>query len=234
MRVKVKSYNRHIINAVNIVLIALFVILFIVYIIIQGVQGFNRALPLGIAVLSTFILFTVFNTLIFSFDFFPRLSIVKTITILATEEKYDEATEYLRKFCIKRRSFSTNQMILYYLGYLELLKDNISDALYYLTQFDQRKQSNMNVYCAALCLSLLYFLYMYNENEILLNEVNLIYQERKKFFIRTTKSNKEIKTVFYAIDCFNSGNVNEGMLTLQHSHFSKLMFIKRFVARNTK
>jgi hypothetical protein len=224
-----KKFTRYLLTAFNVLLIASFALLFLIYVFILGIEGANEVKILGIGILSIFAFFVVFNVTVFLIDFLSKRRFVEVIKNYVRGGQYDTAIEYLQLACRKKRSYSTNQIILFYLGYIELLNDNIEDATYYLTQFDLSKQNAFNMYCLATTIFLLYMIYMYNKDDDSINSINSIYESKKESLIRSTKADKEITIMLHAIEYFNNNKVKLGISNLKNCRCANIPFIKRFI-----
>lgn len=237
MRISFKHNNKlfgQLFKAINIALIAFGIITFVIYVSILGINGSDGAKDCGIVFLSLFAFFAVFNAIIIFITFRTNNCLIADIKKYIIEEKYDMAIEHLQTIAGKRILLSsTNQIILFYLGYIELLKDNLEDAIYYLTQFNIKKQTIINSHCLATTIFLLYMVFICKKDEKSIKYINPLYQEKKASLIKATNSDQEITTMFNAIDSFNNNNIKECISILKRCRCMKIPFIQRFVVENS-
>lgn len=99
-------------------------------------------------------------------------------------------------------------------------------------EFELERKSN--AFCIAYTISLLYLLYTYNRDENSLKSINSVYLDKKVNLIKSTKSVKEVSSIFYAIDCFNDGKIDLGISILRDCRFSNIPFIERYIEESEK
>jgi hypothetical protein len=95
-----------------------------IYYYISGAIGFF---------LSVSIMFMIF----FRVDAFER-KMRSAINNYIAEQKYDLALEYLEGLSLKKRKQRTNSLIYLFAGYLELLKDNVGNAINYYDELKKK------------------------------------------------------------------------------------------------
>lgn len=234
MRIDVKSHNknpRRFFLAINITLAALFVILFVVFLYFSGADNDDMAKTVGIVFLSVFALFVVINFTAVSVIIMMRKKMAETLKGYIAHEQYDNAMEYLRQICQKSRMYSTTQIIYFYLGYIELLRDHVDDAKSYLAQFDLDRLDMFTAYCGAVALALLHIVYSAVGDYDAYSNIRAKYEKKKDFCLRAVRSDAEIVQLFYAIDCLNSNNIELAKSKLQNCRYFKIPLVQRFVAK---
>lgn len=216
----------------NIFLIASIILSFIVYTILKGVNGREKTIWLGINILILFGFFCVFNITYFAFEAIIKIKIEKKIKEFINAKQFDQGIQYLTKISKKSYTFSINQRIIYYFGYFELLLNRVDNAIEKFKNFDLKKQYILNTDCYILTIFFLFLIYYIENDKNLLDEIILIYNQKKKNIlkIRQKSKNREIIIhLFGIIDSLNDNNVENAISMLKGSYFSNIPFIKKFI-----
>lgn len=218
--------NLHvIINIIMLIICVLFCMIFTFAVDIDIAKNFRLAFFVSIAIL------LVFNILMISLVIFQRKKINETLQALFVQEDYSKAREYLDKCRSKIVMPAVYQILLFYSGYVELLDNDIEKGKQFLQQYKIDKQYRMNSLFVIFCLFLLYFIYLYEEDECGLVAIREKYNKYKTSLSKTISSNEEAKLAIETIDYFENNLIKEGVKHLRLSRFYKLLFLKRLVDR---
>lgn len=233
MRVNLKYYNKHLRKmfvAFNVLLIAAMIVAFLVFVVLSGTENDSRANSIGIVFLSLFGVFAILNCFVIFANVSVRKRISETVKAEIKAQRYDAAIEYLKGISQRKNLFSINQMVLFQLGYIELLKDNVEDALYYFEQFDTRKITRLNAYCFAMTVPLLNAIYIHVNDGVKQNKIKAVYEKNKAILIKLTKANDEIILLFGMIERLNDGKIHEfDIARFKSSRYYNIPLLRRFV-----
>ncbi len=216
----------------------IFVVLFFLNIVLYGTTANNDNINLYAKDFSLigsliFILFASFNLTIYNLELKRKTKIEKNILDYIDNNKYSEALNYINDISSKRNFYSVNQMLLYYLSYLELLNNNINKAIIYLKQFNLDKQALTNTLYLVKAIFLLYITnYVTKEDH---EHIYNIYITKKEEIIKLTSRSKDknlVKTLFLVIENINIKNLNDAANKLNTTEFNKIPLIKDFITNN--
>lgn len=216
----------------NISLIIISIGMFISYTIIKMNYGISSAKILGIVFICSMSLFFLINLIKIYLEYSKKMSITKNIVRFIDEKKYLEAKEYLEQKCKKVNFYSNFQMILYYLGYLELSLDNLNNAKGYFCQIDMKKLNYTNAKIIASTIFLLGMIYQYEKDTFAINDIIKTINDKKRNILSLTKNNVEIDTILNIILNLNSGDKIKGIENLKSCRFKDMPFIQRYVNNN--
>lgn len=235
MEIKPKYYNKFyktLYKSFNIVLIASFVILGIAFTVLLGLNRTEQeARIIGILILGIFVTFALLNLTIVFIEFYFRSKLGSILQVYINEKRYDDAIEFLQTFCKKHKPYNINQSVLYYAGYINLLKDNVDDALFYLTQFEIEKQKVANVYYLANTISILYIIYAYKCDEKSLRDIVSVINAKCNYILKATRFNVDISEMLNAIKSFEENDFSACSIHLSKCRINKLPIVKRLIEK---
>jgi pentatricopeptide repeat protein len=104
-------------------------------------------------------------------DIVNRHSINSILKGYIKEKDYETALRYIQKISLKTRSIGANKILLFNLGYVELLKDNVDDATFYLQEYATKLGSSSSEESYLLAILFLYVIYYNNGDKSSLDKV---------------------------------------------------------------
>lgn len=237
MMIEVKYFSKTLkkmYKITNIVLIALFTLLFILDSILTGLESSEEKQWLTIIHICIASVLLITNTIIFSIEAIRKAKVEKNITNFIKAKQYTDAIEYLSKVASINRFYNINQMILYYLGYLELLLDNPKAASTYLDKFDLENQFLPNSIYLAYTIFLLYII-RYNTNDsAALENIHAIYTTKKKVLLEATlwkKVKNEMIYLFDIIDFLNNKDMKQAKEKIINSNLIHIPMVERLISQ---
>ena len=158
--------------------------------------------------------------------------IEKNLKYFLAEKEYDDAIDFLADCAKKRHVKTISQLILYYLGYVELCKDNIEDALYYLKQVLIEKCDGYTIYCAEQTLGFLYIVFKITKNEEF-NDIRQLYILKRDKFEKLLAKNtnpkvNKIEKLYRALRHLEEGQSALATEELAYTPYIKIPLINRF------
>lgn len=217
---------------INFILIASFVILFIIDSILAGLKSSKETQCLTIIQICIASVLLVTNTVLFSIEAIRKVKIEKNVANFIEAKKYHDAIEYLRNIASINRFYNINQMILYYLGYLELLLDNPKQATAYLEKFNLDKQFLPNTRYLGYTIFLLYIIHYNNNDSAALENIHKVYIAKKKDLLKASRwarLKNEMVYLFETIDLLNHKNMNQAAEKIVRSRLINIPMVERFV-----
>ena len=188
IKVKTYSYIFKIIYAT--LFVGLLVVALVFYILSEHTGSTNLKFKYDTIYFSCAVLWIVSAALVVIPMDITMRRIEKNLKHFLAEKEYDDAIEYLADCAKKRHVRSISQLILYYLGYFELYRDNIDSAVYYLKQVLIKRCNGYTIYCAEQTLGYLYIIFKITGNEEF-NDIRQLYiSQRNKFEKLLAKNTK--------------------------------------------
>jgi|SRR5690554_5331787 len=237
MTVKLKYYSKttkNIFITINII----FVVLFFLNIILYGITANNNNINLDAKDFSLigaliFILFASFNLTIYNLELKTKTTIEKNLKTHIKNNNYNEALTYINNINNKRNFYNINQMLIYYLAYLELLNNNINKALTYLNEFNLDKQTITNTKYLVKVIFLLYITNYILEKDY--KNIYTIYKTKKAEIIKLTNKSEYkslVNTLFLVIEDINNKNLTSAVSNLKLTEFNKIPLLQQFINNN--
>jgi hypothetical protein len=172
------------------------------------------------------------NTIVFSVEAVRKVKVEKKLANFIEAKQYNDAIEYLRNIAAINRFYNINQMILYYLGYLELLLDNPKEATTYLKEVNLDKQFLPNARYLAYTIYLLYLIYYINNESDELEKIHEVYIVKKKALLKATRWGRvksEMAYLFETIDFLNNKDMNQVAEKIVKSRLINIPMVERFI-----
>jgi len=219
-------------KTINLILIASFVVLFIIDGILTGLKSAEETQWLTIIQLCIASVLLVINTVVFSIEAVRKVKVEKNLANFIEAKQYNDAIEYLRNIASINRFYNINQIILYYLGYLELLLDNPTQAIAYLEKFSIEKQYLPNARYLASTIFLLYLIHYNNNDSAALEKIHEVYIAKKKVLLKATRwarLKNEMVYLFETIDFLNNKDMNQAAEKIVKSRLINIPMVERFI-----
>jgi hypothetical protein len=195
----------------------------------------NNAKLIAIIGLSLFVGFFIINFAIIFVNFSSIGRVSKGIRKETDAKRYDAAIEYLKKLTQKKQLYLSNQMILFQLGYLEMVQDNIEDAQYYFEEYNRSKITNLTVYAISSIIPLLNVIYINNNDTAKLEEIKRYYKRHKAELLKLTKRNPETPILFNLVECINEGRLSDIDVTqFKNSRYYKIPLLRRIIEKEAQ
>ncbi len=190
MMIDVKYFSKTTLKTyinINLILVASFVVFI-------GMKRVEEAQWLTIILLCLASVLLVTNTVVFSIEAVRKAKVEKNVANFIELKQYNDAIEFLRKIASINRFYNINQMILYYLGYLELLLDKPAKAIAYLEKFNLDKQFLPNARYLSSTIFLLYLIHYINNDSAALEKIHEVYIAKKSYLLKTARwANRKMK-----------------------------------------
>ena len=234
MMIDVKYFSKTTLKtykAINLILIASFLVIYIIYYIYIGIKSVEEAQWLRIILLCIISVLLVTNTVVFSIEAVRKAKVEKNVANFIELKQYNDAIEFLRKIASINRFYNINQMILYYLGYLELLLDKPAQAITYLEKFNLDKQSSSNARYLSSTIFLLYLIHYINNDSSALKKIHEVYIAKKNYLLkaaRWAKLKNEMVYLFEIIDFLNNKDINQAAEKIVKSRLINIPIVERF------
>lgn len=231
-RVTVKTYSYVFKILLVVYVVALFVVAFVFFILSQNTADKNLQFRYDTINFSCAVLWIVSIALVVIPMDITMRRIEKNLKHFLDEKEYDDAIEYLADCAKKRHIRTISQLILYYLGYVELYRDNIDNAVYYLKQILIKRCNGYTIYCAEQTLGFLYIVFMITKNEEFNDTRQLYLLKRDKFeklLSKNTKPNvNKIDKLYRALRHFEAEQPVLATEQLVHTPYIDIPIINRF------
>ncbi len=234
MMIDVKYFNKTTLKTyktINLILIASFLVIYIIYYIYIGIKSVEEAQWLRIILLCIISVLLVTNTVVFSIEAVRKAKVEKNVANFIELKQYNDAIEFLLKIASINRFYNINQMILYYLGYLELLLDKPAQAITYLEKFNLDKQFLPNARYLSSTIFLLYLIHYINNDSTALKKIHEVYIAKKSYLLKTArwaKSKNEMVYLFEIIDFLNNKDINQAAEKIVKSRLIIIPIVERF------
>lgn len=216
----------------NVTLIIMFAVLFITFNIFKNTEKFSDFVKItAVFTLLTFVLILVLNFVVYIFEIKKKNKVSKTISkyLLKGESQY--ALNYIIKTNEKENFNSVNQVLLYYLGYIHLLNNEVEKGVAYLKKFDLDNQKIINSEYYLLVIFLLHtVLYIIEDPDY--NYVFKKYDVRKKQLARyfdRTKFKDKANILNNAIIYLNNDSVDLARDLINQTNFCKIPIIDSYI-----
>lgn len=163
-------------------------------------------------------------------------NIDNNIKRLINQNNYDAAFELLKGYAQKRHTATLNQLILYYLGYTELLRNNVDCAVDYLRQVKTKNYSTSTLNCTAQAVAFLYIVYKLTKKSGF-EEIRQIYKSEKNKLISAVSRNKnpnvaKVIKLYEAIGYFEEGQTAAAANKLKDTPYINIPLIQKFCDEN--
>lgn len=170
------------------------------------------------------------NFIIQVFESLFRIKVEKSITNLMASNKYTDVEKYISKISKYNRFKNINQVMIYYMAYIELLRNNLDKAILYLEQFDENNQSLVNSIYLVYIIFLKYMLYSYMGKNDQVKDTYEIYLCKKEYLLRIKRlKNDEVYLLFSIMDDLQRFDFANAKQKISGSKLIIIPFIKDFI-----
>lgn len=231
-RVNVKTYSYVFKILLTVYLVGLLVVALVFYILSENTASEKLQFKYDMIYFSCAVLWIVSAALVVIPMDITMRRIEKNLKYFFAEKEYDEAIDFLAGCAKKRHIRSISQLILYYLGYVELRMDNIENAVYYLKQILIKRCNGYTKYCAEQTLGFLYIVFMITKNEEF-NDIRQLYISQRNRFEKLLAKNKnpkvnKIEKLYRALRHLEEGQSAFATEELAHTPYIDIPIINRF------
>ena len=208
--------------------IVLLVIGFLLYIISLSESNNNKTLIYIALIIIAVVL--IGNFIVQVFESIFRIKIEKHIANLMVLNKYTDVEKYIFKISKHNRFKNINQVMIYYISYIELMRNDLDKAIVYLEEFDLN-QAAVNAIYLVYTIFLKYMVYLYLGKDEKAKDAYELYSSKKKDLLRINRSKiNEVNLLFSIIDDLEKLDFVEAKQKISGSKLIKIPFIKDFIA----